>query len=132
MCAQRDSENTDDSGRPPQLDYNIESWYSALGERTFETAFVPMTVDDARLFRDACQQHVDRKGAPIDDALRARLDAFEQKLAPTFERMGGSDKGVFVKMSSRSAKGSGERAAWRSLADGARAHAGDAQIRRAI
>lgn len=61
-----------------------------------------MTVDDAKLFRDACQLHVDGKELTVD--ISERLDAFAKKLLPIFQKMGADSGGVFVKMSSRSAK----------------------------
>lgn len=87
------------------LDFNIEHWLPLLGDCTFATEFVPLTVDDARLLRDACErfakQH--KSSSATDDH---RLAAFADRLAPTLARMmaDNADRGAFVKLSSRSAK----------------------------
>lgn len=62
-----------------------------------------MSIDDAKLFRDACQLHVDNKPLTVD--VESRLATFAKKLEPAFHKMmDASSGGVFVKMSSRSAK----------------------------
>lgn len=86
------------------LDFNIEHWLPLLGDWTFATEFVSITVDDARMLRDACERFVKSKAADSADA--ARLAAFADRLAPTLARMmaDNGDRGAFVKLSSRSAK----------------------------
>jgi hypothetical protein len=84
------------------LDYNIEMWYKALGNWTFETEFVAMTVEDARLFQRACQQHLDQteagKEVVLDEKIQTQLDKFALKFADAFERMRGHEgmRGVAI------------------------------------
>jgi hypothetical protein len=79
------------------LDFNIEAWLPLLGEWTFPTAFVPLTIDDAIVLRDACQ---------TNDSAAPGLASLIDRLAPTLASMmlDNGDRGAFVKLSSRSAK----------------------------
>jgi hypothetical protein len=77
------------------LDFNIEVWLPLLGDCTFATEFVPLSVDDARQLRDACAAN-DATG----------VGALAERLAPALARQmaDNGDRGAFVKLSSRSAK----------------------------
>lgn len=74
------------------LDFNIEAWYSLLGDWTFPTEFVPLSVADAEALRDGCETRT--ANSPL-------LDALAQRLEPVLAAMGSV---AFVKLSSRSAK----------------------------
>jgi hypothetical protein len=87
------------------LDFNIEHWLALLGEFTFATELVPMTVADAQMLRDACE-HYQRDGALLQASDRAALDDWARRLEAPLARMtaDNGDRGAFCKLSSRSAK----------------------------
>jgi len=64
------------------LDINVEEWYDLIKEETFETEFIPFTVDDAKAFIEAYEQtqHVDKvKESPkISDEVWQKLKPLEQ------------------------------------------------------
>lgn len=62
-----------------------------------------MTPSDAKLFQNACQQYVDQNGT-LEQSIQDELEKFSNKLQVVFDEMEAEKNGVFVKMSSRSAK----------------------------
>lgn len=84
------------------LDFNIERWLAPLGEFTFATKFVSLTPEDAAALRDACESWQSSKV----HASSARLDALAQRIEPVIAEVAANNanRGVFVKLSSRSAK----------------------------
>jgi len=87
------------------LDYNIEEWIEYLGDCTFKTVLVPLSQEDAKFFKEACQLVVlDRK--PLTPELeRYRDEILVAKLSKPIEDVAKAGSGfVFVKNSSRSPK----------------------------
>ena len=65
------------------LDYNIENWYGLLGDWTFETEFVPISVAEAEALRDGCEARL-RDRSSVRGAV---LDALAQRLEPVLAGM---------------------------------------------
>jgi len=87
------------------LDVNMEFWVGLLGETTFRTEFYPIGLDDAQTFIE-CYEHFEKKQEfPVE--LQQRLSKIEDGLQKVIEEAKGTDTGVFVKTSSRSAKDTG-------------------------
>ena len=92
-----------------QLRFNIEYWLEPLAPITFETQFVPIGAEEARLFI-ACYTHLQVNKLPREELpqeLQRPLSALQARLEACVASVRGHEseaERVFVKGSPRSAK----------------------------
>jgi len=85
------------------LDYNIEQWSDVLEPVSFKTIYCELTIEDGKNFMAYYKSvHLDKKGA--SEELQAWVQDLTSRLQPSMDEMNASDKGVFIKTSSRSPK----------------------------
>jgi len=80
---------------------DIEEWYEALKDVTYETIYCPITLDEGQAMVDVYENNELGKETP--GHLQAKIAAMTTKLQATMDKFA---DGAFVKLSSRSAKDS--------------------------
>jgi hypothetical protein len=90
-------------------DANIETWEKHLGDLTFRTVYLPMSVEDATAFTEVTKdtdKHTaeERQQQEVSQASRELLASLEARLQGLIDSTEWGSRGVFVKTSSRSAK----------------------------
>ncbi|KAI8821502.1 D123-domain-containing protein [Fimicolochytrium jonesii] len=106
-------ENTTESYNTTVRSCNFENWGPALGEHTFRTVTLTLTVENARVLVEGYRAY-EAAGRDVDaPAVTEAVDVLERELGPRLEKLiheiqaaHSSTAGVFMKMSSRSAKDS--------------------------
>jgi len=89
------------------LDLNIEEWIELVQDLTFPTSFLPFSIEDAALFRDAYTEGKSKSRDEFSQELKQRLQTLENYLQEGIDKMRDQTSDcVFIKTSSRSAKDS--------------------------
>jgi hypothetical protein len=87
------------------LDINMDTYYEALKDFTFETKFLPFSINDAKAFMaayDFLKEHKTLDGLAVE--VKTTLSALEAGVQRVIDEVRGKDDCVFVKTSCRSAK----------------------------
>lgn len=90
----------------------LDKWYASLECNTFKTEFVEIGVNEAKVIVEHWSKHFkDRSsddGDPSNDIIKCSpdLSALQQRIDDAIIKLGSKEKGVFVKLSTRSPKDS--------------------------
>jgi hypothetical protein len=79
--------------------YEMHNYYPSIADLTFQTAFVPLSIEDARVWR----LYYSGKCSTMSDADKIIYESFLNRISSAIESMH-SKAGVFVKLSTRSPK----------------------------
>ena len=88
-----------------EIPYDVEEWYPLLKEYSFETNFIPLTVEEAVCILQRYRRDVIRRTNLFmfdEQQEKLGLQKLAQKLAPILNNM----KGAFIRLSTRSPKDS--------------------------
>jgi len=87
------------------LDINMDTYYEAIKDFTFETKFLAFSIPDAKALMAAYEHFMAKKSLEnLSPETIAVLETLEKKLQTVVEEMRGDDGCVFVKTTCRSAK----------------------------